>query len=71
MKMGGIDQKEFVFMYSDTQIVKESMVEDISNILNNGEVPNLFPLEEKMKIIEEMSAYVQGTPNEKYAYFVS
>lgn len=45
-------------MYSDTQIVKESMVEDISNILNNGEVPNLFPLEEKMKIIEEMSAYV-------------
>ena len=58
MKMGGIDQKEFVFMYSDTQIVRESMVEDISNILNNGEVPNLFPLEEKMKIIEEMSAYV-------------
>jgi dynein heavy chain len=46
------------------------MVEDISNILNNGEVPNLFPLEEKMKIIEEMSSYIQGTPNEKYAYFV-
>ena len=58
-------------MYSDTQILRESMVEDISNILNNGEVPNLFPLDEKMKIIEEMSSYVQGTPNEKYSYFVS
>ncbi|CAD8115295.1 unnamed protein product [Paramecium sonneborni] len=70
MKMGGIDQKEFVFMYSDTQIIKESMVEDICNILNNGEVPNLFPPEEKSKIIEEMSSYTSGTPNEKYGYFV-
>jgi dynein heavy chain len=34
------------------------MVEDICNVLNNGEVPNLFPLEEKVKIIEEMSAYI-------------
>ena len=57
-------------MYSDTQILKESMVEDVCNILNNGEVPNLFPTEEKMKIIEEMSGQTQGTPNEKYLYFV-
>lgn len=33
------------------------MVEDICNILNNGEVPNLFPQEEKIKIIEEMSSF--------------
>lgn len=46
------------------------MVEDICNILNNGEVPNLFPTEEKNKIIEEMSSYTNGTPNEKYGYFV-
>ncbi|KAM3134228.1 hypothetical protein pb186bvf_013648 [Paramecium bursaria] len=70
MKMGGIDQKETVFMYSDTQILKESMVEDICNILNNGEVPNLFPIEEKTRIIDEMSSYIQGTSNEKYGYFV-
>jgi dynein heavy chain len=30
------------------------MLEDICNILNNGEVPNLFPPEEKAKIIEEL-----------------
>jgi dynein heavy chain len=57
-------------MYSDTQVLRESMVEDVCNILNNGEVPNLFPTEEKMKIIEEMSGQTSGTPNEKYLYFV-
>ena len=31
------------------------MYEDISNLLNNGEVPNLFPMEEKAKIVEEIS----------------
>ena len=31
------------------------MYEDICNLLNNGEIPNLFPLEEKAKIIEEIS----------------
>ena len=46
------------------------MVEDICNILNNGEVPNLFPIEEKARIIDEMSSYIQGTSNEKYGYFV-
>ena len=30
------------------------MYEDISNLLNNGEVPNLFPLEEKAKIVEDI-----------------
>ena len=30
------------------------MVEDICNLLNNGEIPNLFPTEEKAKIIEEI-----------------
>lgn len=30
------------------------MVEDVCNILNNGEVPNLFPNEERAKIIEDV-----------------
>ena len=34
------------------------MYEDISNLLNNGEVPNLFPFEEKAKIIEEIGNYM-------------
>jgi len=38
-------------------------------VLNKGEVPNLFPLEEKLKLLEEIS--FSGTPNEKFQYFVS
>jgi dynein heavy chain len=30
------------------------MVEDLCNILNNGEVPNLYPPEERAKIIEDI-----------------
>jgi dynein heavy chain len=34
-------------LFSDTQIVRESFLEDINNLLNSGEVPNLFPVDEK------------------------
>lgn len=50
------------------------MYEDICNLLNNGEIPNLFPLEEKAKIIEEISNILPNsnlTNNQKYSYFVS
>jgi dynein heavy chain, axonemal len=55
MKIAGIDMKSTLLLFSDTQIFSESLLEDICNILNNGEVPNLFPPEEKSKIIEEIT----------------
>ena len=36
------------------QIKQESFLEDINNLLNAGEVPNLFPLDEKQEICEKM-----------------
>ena len=31
------------------------MYEDISNLLNNGEIPNLYSQEDKMKIVDEVN----------------
>ncbi|XP_035294723.1 dynein heavy chain 7, axonemal isoform X2 [Cricetulus griseus] len=43
-----------VFLFTDTQIKRESFLEDINNLLNAGEVPNLFALDEKQEICEKM-----------------
>jgi len=41
MKAGG-EGKDTTFLFTDTQIAQESFLEDINNILNSGEVPNLW-----------------------------
>lgn len=43
----GLDNKPTVFILSDTQISNEGFLEDINNLLNNGEVPNLLKVENK------------------------
>ncbi|XP_073489206.1 dynein axonemal heavy chain 7 isoform X1 [Aquarana catesbeiana] len=43
-----------VFLFTDSQIKKESFLEDINNLLNAGEVPNLFAPDEKQEICEKM-----------------
>jgi len=43
-----------VFLFSDTQIIKESFLEDINNILNTGEVPNLWGPEDIEEIISDI-----------------
>ena len=40
-----------VFLLSDTQIVSESFLEDVNNILNSGEVPNLYAADEVERIV--------------------
>ncbi|XP_020293119.1 dynein heavy chain 7, axonemal-like [Pseudomyrmex gracilis] len=42
------------FLFSDTQIKEESFLEDINNMLNSGEVPNIFNADEKAEICEKM-----------------
>eukprot|EP00820_Chromera_velia_P013184 Cvel_23772.t1-p1 / transcript=Cvel_23772.t1 / gene=Cvel_23772 / organism=Chromera_velia_CCMP2878 / gene_product=Dynein heavy chain 7, axonemal, putative / transcript_product=Dynein heavy chain 7, axonemal, putative / location=Cvel_scaffold2493:30-23749(-) / protein_length=3778 / sequence_SO=supercontig / SO=protein_coding / is_pseudo=false len=51
MKSGG-KAKEVTFMISDTQLVKETFVEDLSALLNTGEIPNLFNQEDKNTILD-------------------
>ena len=42
----GVNNKPTVFLFTDTQVVEESFLEDINNILSSGEVPNLYSPEE-------------------------
>jgi len=72
IRAGG-NSKEVSFLLSDTQIPKESFVEDVSSLLNNGEVPNLFNAEDKMQILDLCTgpanlAGRHGQP-EIFAYF--
>ena len=54
----GIDGKKIAFTMTDGQILKESFLEDINNILNTGEVPNLMLPEDKDKIQNDVRQIV-------------
>jgi dynein heavy chain len=43
-----------MFLINDTQIIHETFLEDLNNILNAGEVPNLFPNDEAERIIGDV-----------------
>ena len=47
----GLQQHPVTFLFTDTQIVNEQMVEDINNILNSGDLPNLYGPEEMEQIM--------------------
>lgn len=37
----GLESGDTVFLFTDSQIVVETQLEDINNVLNSGEIPNL------------------------------
>ncbi|XP_026815944.1 dynein heavy chain 7, axonemal-like [Rhopalosiphum maidis] len=43
-----------IFLFTDSEIKDEGMVEDINNLLNSGEIPNLFVMDEKIEICDKM-----------------
>jgi len=42
LMQAGVENKPTSFVFVDTQIINEQMLEDINNILNGGDVPNLY-----------------------------
>ena len=46
LMQAGVKGKMTTFLFSDVQIINERMVEDINNILNAGDVPNLYAPED-------------------------
>ena len=60
LKRAGADCKQIVFLLNDQQIKDESFLEDISMVLNTGDVPNLFLPEEKADILERIQVTIDG-----------
>ncbi len=60
MLQSGVENKQVVFLFTDTQIVQESFLEDVNNVLNTGEVPNLWQTDEANKIIEDVRPAAQA-----------
>lgn len=52
MKNAGVKGQKTVFLLTDAQIKDEAFLEDVDSILNTGEVPNLFAVDEKQEIME-------------------
>lgn len=46
LMLAGIEDKPVSFLFVDTQIVNEQMLEDINNILNAGDIPSLYKVED-------------------------
>lgn len=52
LKNAGMKGQKTVFLLTDTQIKEEAFLEDVDSVLNTGEVPNLFAMDEKQEIME-------------------
>ena len=61
--MAGVDGRDVVFVFTDTQIIQESFLEDLNNILNAGEVPTLMATDDIEQINNAMRPIVQQVIN--------
>ncbi|XP_015126095.2 dynein heavy chain 12, axonemal [Diachasma alloeum] len=60
LKRSGGVQKDLVFLITEGQIKEEAFLSDIDSLLNSGEVPNLFTIEERQEVIEMCRLAAQG-----------
>ncbi|TNM97969.1 hypothetical protein fugu_014215 [Takifugu bimaculatus] len=77
MTKSGVEGKSMVFLFTDSQIKDEAMVEDINMLLNTGDVPNIFPADERGEVIEKMQEIariecknIDATPLSMYNFFI-
>ncbi|XP_072136794.1 dynein axonemal heavy chain 1 isoform X1 [Mobula birostris] len=54
----GVQYQQITFLFVDTQIKEESFLEDVNNILNSGDVPNLYNFDEQEVIFTAMKPVV-------------
>ncbi|XP_053577059.1 dynein axonemal heavy chain 1 [Bombina bombina] len=54
----GLQNTQITFLFTDIQIKNEAFLEDINNILNSGDVPNLYGPDEQDEIVNVMKPVV-------------
>lgn len=74
---GGVG-KDLVFLLAEEQIRDDAFLDDVDSLLNSGEVPNIFNIEERQEIIEMTRLAAQGgdrnldiSPLSVLAFFVA
>jgi dynein heavy chain len=75
MLQAGVEGKNVMFLFNDTQAKEESFVEDINNILNSGEIPNLFAKDELPEIFDGLAKaakaeHIEETKEAMWSFFV-
>lgn len=56
---GGLN-KDTTFLFTESQIKEELFIQNLDSLLNSGEVPNLYGLDEKQEILELCRLAAQG-----------
>jgi len=67
----GKDHNQMCFLFGDTQIVNPRFLEDISNLLGTGDIPNLFEDRDLESIYDEFRPICsnEGLPGHKVALY--
>lgn len=75
--LSGVEEAKLCFLFVDTQILYEEFLESVNNLLNTGEVPNLFRKKDEIDDIisrvrsSAMKHKVDDTPESLWSFFVS
>ncbi|XP_010014835.1 PREDICTED: dynein heavy chain 1, axonemal, partial [Nestor notabilis] len=59
MMKAGIESLPKTFLFVDTQIKNESFLEDVNNLLNSGDIPNIYSLDDQEQIMTAMKPVVR------------
>lgn len=70
--------RDVVFLFTENQIKMEAFLADIDCLLNLGEVPNIWPIDERQEILEMVRLAAQGgnrnidiSPLQVFSFFVN
>lgn len=78
LRASGGSGNNAIFLLSDNEIVEENFLTDVSCLLSLGEVPNIWPIDEKQEVLEMVRLAAQGgnrnidvSPAEVFSFFVN